>query len=155
MTAQIPSQIILPQVPDDFNNGVGKEFAQELLLLIGQATIELNPTTNPDSFDVAKIMQSLAEMQSLIDKNHREVRRVVLRALTDADLLVSFDDIGTVDYTVTAMLLVDSAPPAAPGQYNIWEVIGTRTTQSVTLHCKGTINAFQLGVTIIENKTQT
>ena len=153
MTPEIPSQIILPQVPEDFNNGVGREFAQELLLLIGQAQIVLNPTSHPDTFDTTKLIQDMAALQSQVDGNHREVRKITQGGINNNKLLVTFPDMGTVDFSVSAMVLnTDNTDGTPPPAHSIYEVVGLRTTASVTLHCLGALAPYQIQVTIMESK---
>lgn len=151
MTNEIPATIIVPKVPDDFNGGVGREFAVELLELLKQVGIKFNPVTTPDTFDAAKLVQSVADLNTKFDKSYRKVRKVIVNCIADAAVPVAFADIGTILYSVQAILIVPVGSPPPTG-FSLSLLADSKTTTTCSIYCKGALAPFQAEVTITEVK---
>jgi hypothetical protein len=147
MTNEIPAHIETPEVPEDF--GPGREFAQKLLELIRQINIIYNPVTNPDTFDAAKLTQQVADLNARVDKGYKKTRKIIVNCITDSEVPVVFEDIGTTLYSVLPILIVPTGTPT-PSPASIALVADKKTTSSCVLYCKGALSPFQMEVTILE-----
>jgi hypothetical protein len=96
----------LPTVPPDFNGGKGVEFAQALFNLLSSTRIAGLAAEEAASMDFAALQQKITDLQDQLDLSTRKFRHIVMTGVTNAEMYVSFPDIGTTQYGAWAVPVI-------------------------------------------------
>lgn len=141
----------LPEVPETFNNGVGVEFAKQLLALLSSTRVIGLSTDLAASIDFGQIQQKLNDMQAQLDLNSRKFRHVVMSGVTNAEMTVPFEDMGTTQYAAWATPIIDEGED--PGTIFACLVDGSKENTQVKFRIDGSGSAFKFEFFILEYNT--
>lgn len=143
-------QLKLPSVPDDFNGGIGADFARAFMKLLEGAQVAGGALDNGTPFDVGQLQQNLEGLTAKFDGSLRKMRQVVMDGVNDGEIVVPFPDIGTVNYDVNPIVVIPTG--ANPGTIQVFLIAGSRQTAQFKVRIDGNGGAYQVQFTIIEMK---
>lgn len=144
-------QLSLPQVPDDFNGGVGVDFARALMSLLGQITVTGLVDDGADPFDVGQMQEQIETIQTTLTTSTRKERTILMNGVNNGEIAVPFQDIGTIDYTVTYEIVIPTGSDPTPVVVYILD--GTKTTSQFRARIDGTGNPYKFLFTVMQNQS--
>lgn len=143
--------IVPPAVPADFEARAGAtktDLVRAIFQLLRSSQVSgFSPTTD-DIFDIGEIVNRLTKLEATVTANKYEDRTVSIAGVANGLLTVSFDDIGTNNYSVFVTLL--TANPMA--NTVTWSLIsGSKATNGCQLYIKGDASTYTVEVHIVKN----
>lgn len=110
---QSKPQLKFAPIPDDFNSGVGVDFARALVKFLESAEVVGLNFENSEPFDAAKIQQSVEDLTDTLNGNIRGQRKVEMNGVANGELIVPFQTMQTTDYEVNPILVIPAGinPP--------------------------------------------
>lgn len=140
----------LPAIPSDFEARAGTsrtDFVSALFDLLASARITGIVSSTPTPYDLAAIVNDIAEIQAAITAGIKTIRRITVGGVNNGEVTVPFQDIGTTNYQVDVAFVWTSGG-AFPSGLN-WAVVGgSKTATQVKIRCDGAAATFDLEVTI-------
>lgn len=143
-------QLKLPSVPDDFNGGVGVEYARALFRLLEGSQVTGGSLDNAQPFDVSVLQQSVEDLGNSLDASKRKMRKVTMNGVNDGFIVVPFPDIGTTNYDVSVNILIPDL--ANPGTVLVFPVADSFQTAQFKARVDGAGGAYVIQFVIIEIK---
>jgi hypothetical protein len=142
--------LVLPAVPSDFEKKCGTsktDFVNAVFELLESAKIAGLEPSEPLPYDLAALSAQVETNTAAIAKlNLRTIRRQILAGVNNGLVVVPFQDIGTVNYSV-GLAYVTPNINFDPIQWSI--VANSKQTNQVQLRLDGRSGTFQIEVTII------
>jgi hypothetical protein len=143
------AMIQTPEVPDDFNGGVGVEFARSLMKLLNSAQV-VGTEGNANPFDILQMQKQVEDLSDEVDAKARKERVVIMNGVNNGELVVPFENIGTTEYTVTAEIIIPAG--ADPPNVNVFVIDANKEAAQCKVRIDGTGNPYKFRFTILENK---
>lgn len=143
-------QLKLPNVPSDFNGGVGIEFARALFRLLEGAQVTGGSLDNAQPYDVSVLQQTVEDLTNRLDSSTRKMRKVNMSGVNDGFIVVPFPDIGTTNYAVSWNVLIPDL--VNPGVVLVFPVDGSFTSSQFKARVDGAGGAYVIQFVIQEIK---
>lgn len=143
-------QIKFPDVPDDFNGGVGVEFARELIRLLQGSQVIIS-VEQAQPIDVSQLQQDVEQLQDDMEDRSRKQRKITMAGVDNNEFVVPFETIGTVNYDVNATILIPTGnnPGADVGVYIIAD---TKQVSQFKARCDGLLSTYTIEFVVTEIK---
>jgi tRNA uridine 5-carbamoylmethylation protein Kti12 len=141
--------LVPPSLPQDFEKMAGSsktDFANALLYILRQSTIDGIQPSQPSDYDISALTKQVEVQQADLDKiKARTPRRKTIAAVNASTVIVEFDDVGTDVYEVTGTWLGENVNFATVN----WSVVtGSKQSNQVTIRFDGNASPYALEVTI-------
>lgn len=143
-------QLILPEVPDDFNGGVGVDFLRAAFRLLAGTQVVGGNFENAEPFDAAVIQQSIETIkETLIDQKIAQ-RQVVMDGLNNGEIIVPFQAMPSTNYDINWMFQIPAGNN--PTAINVALVEGSKETFQFKVRIDGAGSPYKFIFTVTEIK---
>lgn len=140
--ASLP-QIKYPEVPADWNNGIGVEFARSLIKLLEGSQIVGGNLGQTNPFDVAVLQNSINLVNEKVSALAVKREKVVLEGVTNTEVIVPFPSFPDINYEINWNIII--APGANPGpNVGVYIIDGTKQVDQFTVRFDGALEPFQV-----------
>lgn len=137
----------LPEIPSDFEARAGTsrlDFLRAVFELLKSTRVAGIIQSSPQPYDLSTLQARIEQLES---NPVPKMRSVLKDGVTDASIIVAFEDIGTTDYFVNVVPITEDT--------NIntftWSVVdNSQQTNQVTIRVDGNASTYKLLVNIIE-----
>lgn len=144
-------QLVLPNVPDDFNGGVGVAYARALMLLLGGVQVEVGNDGGAQPIDLAQLQQQIETLTTAVADANRKQRLITLAGVNNVEMSVPFQDIGTTSYDITAEIMIPTGNNPASG-LGLYLIEGSFQSAQFRVRCDGDLSAYTLRFVVTEIK---
>lgn len=144
--------LVLPAIPPNFDSIAGtskSDYAAALFELLKGAIVTGIVSSSPIPYDLAALTTDVAQLKIDVAALNKKIRRITVSGVSNGEVTIPFQDIGTTNYDVDVAFVWTSGGPF-PDSLN-WAIVGgSKQTFQVKIRCDGNAATFDLDVVIRE-----
>jgi hypothetical protein len=147
------ARLKVPKVPADFASKAGSsksDLAQAIFDLLQGARILGINIDEPNNFDLGELTNRITALEDGHKTNLIQQRVVSNTGVANGTLIFTFDDMQTTNYVVNVCFITPDTGPAAALTWSL--VANSKTGTQCTIFIKGDATAYQVELTVTENK---